>query len=171
MVSKDLNSKEKLWNENESPLYNHLFQSFDYWFYRIYWLFLGTKVFAFTILDFTFSNLYIGISKITLYLSKKDVPFLLSSLYTHKSTECHLPIKLFWFPSFFLFFLKRFIYLFNVYGYTVAVFRYTRKGIGSHYRWLWAAMWLLGIELRTSGRTLSALAWWAIFPAPLFFFF
>jgi len=38
---------------------------------------------------------------------------------------------------------------------------------GSHYRWLWAAMWLLGIELRTSGRAASALNHWAISPAPL----
>jgi hypothetical protein len=30
-------------------------------------------------------------------------------------------------------------------------------GIRSHYRWLWATMWLLGIELRTSGRAVSAL--------------
>jgi len=33
---------------------------------------------------------------------------------------------------------------------------------GSHYRWLWATMWLLGIELRTSGRGVSALNRWAI---------
>jgi len=31
------------------------------------------------------------------------------------------------------------------------------EGIGSHYRWLRATMWLLGIELRTSGRAVSAL--------------
>jgi hypothetical protein len=31
------------------------------------------------------------------------------------------------------------------------------KGTGSHYRWLSATMWLLGIELRTSGRLVSAL--------------
>jgi hypothetical protein len=31
------------------------------------------------------------------------------------------------------------------------------EGIGSHYRWLGATMWLLGIELRTSGRAVSAL--------------
>jgi hypothetical protein len=36
----------------------------------------------------------------------------------------------------------------------------------SHYRWLWATMWLLGIELRTSGRATSALNCWAISPAP-----
>ena len=26
------------------------------------------------------------------------------------------------------------------------------EGVGSHYRWLWATKWLLGIELRTLGR-------------------
>jgi hypothetical protein len=31
------------------------------------------------------------------------------------------------------------------------------EGIRSHYRWLWATMWVLGIELRTSGRAVSAL--------------
>ena len=36
------------------------------------------------------------------------------------------------------------------------------KGTRSHYRWLWAIMWLLGIELRTSGRAVSALNHWAI---------
>jgi hypothetical protein len=35
------------------------------------------------------------------------------------------------------------------------------EGIGSHYRWLWAATWLLGIELRTSGGAVSALNRWA----------
>ena len=38
------------------------------------------------------------------------------------------------------------------------------KGIGSHYR-LWAIMWLLGIELRTSGRAVSAFNPRAISPA------
>jgi hypothetical protein len=36
------------------------------------------------------------------------------------------------------------------------------EGIGSHYRWLWATM--LGTELRTFGRTVSALNRWAIAP-------
>jgi hypothetical protein len=31
------------------------------------------------------------------------------------------------------------------------------QGIRYHYRWLRATMWLLGIELRTSGRVVSAL--------------
>jgi hypothetical protein len=39
------------------------------------------------------------------------------------------------------------------------------EGIGSHYRWLWATMWLLGIELRTSGSADSALNCWAVSPA------
>jgi hypothetical protein len=43
------------------------------------------------------------------------------------------------------------------------------EGIESHYRWLWATMWLLGFELRTSGRVVSALNCWAISPAQIFF--
>jgi uncharacterized membrane protein YecN with MAPEG domain len=39
------------------------------------------------------------------------------------------------------------------------------EGILSHYRWLWATMWLLGTELRTSGIAVSVLNHWAISPA------
>lgn len=39
------------------------------------------------------------------------------------------------------------------------------EGTVSHYRWLWATMWLLGIELRSSGRAASALNCWDISPA------
>jgi hypothetical protein len=42
------------------------------------------------------------------------------------------------------------------------------EGIRSHYRWLWATMWLLGIELRTSGRVANILNHWTISPGPLF---
>jgi hypothetical protein len=42
----------------------------------------------------------------------------------------------------------------------------SEEGPGFHYRWLWATMWLLGIELRASGRAASALNCWAISPAP-----
>jgi hypothetical protein len=38
------------------------------------------------------------------------------------------------------------------------------EGIRSHYRWLWATMWLIGVELRTSGRAVIALNHWAISP-------
>jgi hypothetical protein len=38
----------------------------------------------------------------------------------------------------------------------------------SHYRWLWATMWLLGFELMTSGRAVGALNH---SPAPSIFFF
>jgi hypothetical protein len=44
------------------------------------------------------------------------------------------------------------------------------EGIRSHYRWLWATMWLLGIELRMSGRAVSAFNLWAISPAPVVVF-
>jgi hypothetical protein len=40
------------------------------------------------------------------------------------------------------------------------------EGIRSHYGWLWATMWLLGFELRTFRRAVSALNHWAISPAP-----
>ena len=56
------------------------------------------------------------------------------------------------------FFLKVFYFKLYLYEYTVAVFKHTGKeGIRSHYRWLWATMWLLGIELRTFERAASAL--------------
>ena len=45
--------------------------------------------------------------------------------------------------------------------YTVA-----EEGLRSHYGWLWATMWLLGFELRTFRRAVSALTCWAISPAP-----
>ena len=44
----------------------------------------------------------------------------------------------------------------------------SRVCIRSHYRWLWSTMWLLGIELRTYVRAVSALNLWAISPAPWF---
>jgi len=66
-------------------------------------------------------------------------------------------------PLFFFFFLK--IYL--LYITTLLLSSDTpEEGIRSHYRWLWATMWLLGIELRTSGRAVGALNHWAISPAP-----
>lgn len=53
-------------------------------------------------------------------------------------------------------FLKRFIYF--MYMSTLWLSSDTpEEGVRSHYRWLCATMWLLGIELRTSGRAVSAL--------------
>ena len=66
---------------------------------------------------------------------------------------------------FHLHFFLRFIYF--LYMSTLSLSSVTpEEGIGSHYRWLWATMWLLRIELRTSGRAASALNCWAISPAP-----
>jgi hypothetical protein len=66
-------------------------------------------------------------------------------------------------------FLKHFkIYLFYVYDSSICMYTCVpEEGIGSHYRWLWATMWLLGIELRTSGRAVSAHNLWAISLAPI----
>ena len=55
--------------------------------------------------------------------------------------------------------------LFIMHKYTVDVFGHTRRGVRSHYRWLWATMWLLGIEFRISRIAVSALNQWAISPA------
>ena len=41
------------------------------------------------------------------------------------------------------------------------------EGIRSHYRWLWATLLKLGIELRMSGGAASSLSGWTISPAPL----
>jgi hypothetical protein len=58
------------------------------------------------------------------------------------------------FQSPYLFFFFK-IYLFIICKYTVAVFRHSRKGVRSCYRWLWATMWLLGFELWTFGRAVG----------------
>jgi len=44
------------------------------------------------------------------------------------------------------------------------------EGIRSHYKWLWSTMWLLGINLRTSGRAVSTINLWAISLAQHFLF-
>ena len=68
------------------------------------------------------------------------------------------------------FFLKKKIYLFIMCTMVcLHVSLQTEVGTRSYYRWLWATVWLLGIELRTSGRTVNVLNHWAISPAPFFF--
>jgi hypothetical protein len=86
---------------------------------------------------------------------------------------CKLPDLLLgcWYPNFgpqdyTTSILLKNIYLF-IFLFIWVLFRHTlEECIGSHYRWLWTTMWLLGIELRTSGRAVSALNCWAISPAP-----
>jgi hypothetical protein len=72
-----------------------------------------------------------------------------------------------WFGFFFYIFLE--IYLF-IYFISMSTPLHSsdipEEAIRPHYRWLWATMWLLGIELQTSGRAVSALNPWAISPAP-----
>jgi hypothetical protein len=66
------------------------------------------------------------------------------------------------------FFLKIDLVIYFIYVSTLTLSSDTPEvGIISHYRWLWAIMWLLGTELRTSGRPVSALINWAISPASL----
>jgi hypothetical protein len=52
----------------------------------------------------------------------------------------------------FLFFLKTYLYEYNV-----AIFRHTRREHWISLQMVVSYQWLLGIELRTSGRALSAL--------------
>ena len=60
-----------------------------------------------------------------------------------------------------------YLYLFIIYPMVcLHVFLQTEVGTRSYYRWLWATIWLLGIELRTSRRAVNALNHWAISPAP-----
>ena len=64
------------------------------------------------------------------------------------------------------FFKKKIIYLLCI-QYSVCMYACRpEESTRSHYRWLWATMWLLGIELRTFGRAGNALNFWAISPAP-----
>jgi hypothetical protein len=71
------------------------------------------------------------------------------------------------FPFPFFFFFKDLVIYFMYVG-TLSLSSDTPEdSIRSHYRWLWATMWLLGIELRTSGRAASALNCWATSPARL----
>jgi len=65
-----------------------------------------------------------------------------------------------WFDGFF-----KSIFLEKIYFMHVNI-QWLSSDIRYHYRWLWATMWLLGIELRTSERAVSALNRWTISPAP-----
>ena len=65
----------------------------------------------------------------------------------------------------FNFFFKIFIYLLCIQCSACMCACGPEEGARSHCRWLSATMWLLGIELRTSGRADSALTLWAISPA------
>ena len=70
-----------------------------------------------------------------------------------------------------LFLFLIFIYLLCI-QYPVCVYACRpEEGTRPYYRWLWATMWLLGIELRTFGRADNALNHWAISPAPSVLFF
>jgi hypothetical protein len=71
-----------------------------------------------------------------------------------------------------LFFFKKKRIIYFIYVSTLLLFLDTpEEGIKPHYRWLWANMWLLGIELRTSGRAVSALNQWAISLTQIFYIF
>ena len=85
----------------------------------------------------------------------------------HWLQESHsLWIKL---HSLFFFFLELFLYFMYISSLYLPSGA-PEEGIWSHYRWLWVTMWLLAIELRTSGRTVSVPNCWAISSARHSFF-
>jgi hypothetical protein len=57
--------------------------------------------------------------------------------------------------------------LFYLYGYSVAVFRHTRRGHRIPLQMVVSHLQLQGIELRTSGKAVSALNCWAMSPDPM----
>ena len=73
------------------------------------------------------------------------------------------------FFSFLPFFLSLSLFLSFIYISTLMLSSETpEEGFGSHYRWLWATIWLLEIEPRATGRAASALNHWAISPVLYF---
>jgi hypothetical protein len=62
------------------------------------------------------------------------------------------------------FFLKKNLFIYIMYMSALSSCT-PADSIWAHYRCLWTTMWLLGIELRASGRTVSALSHWATSPA------
>jgi hypothetical protein len=92
----------------------------------------------------------------TQFLTKKLIDFISLVQFTHPSTS-HLQRHQ----------ILLFLLLYFMCMSTLSLSSNTpEEGTRSHYKRLWAIMWLLGIELGTSGRAVSALNCWAISPAP-----
>jgi len=115
-----------------------------------YFLYLIMK-YAFT-LGFYYNSIYSRERKTNICFTKGFIPSRLFGL----DLLCEPLIH-------YLFF---FFKIYFIYMSTLWLSDRPEKGIGSHYRWLCATMWLLGIKFGTSGRAVSALNCWAISPAP-----
>jgi hypothetical protein len=91
-------------------------------------------------------------------LEKYNVPSALVLLFTplpHQTGSRHSLIQ--WI-SWGILLKKNYLFIYFMYVSALSLSSDTsEEGVRSHYRWLWATMWLLGIELRTSWRTVSAL--------------
>jgi hypothetical protein len=88
----------------------------------------------------------------------------------NKKTTWSFPKHISQYSGILFYFLK--FYLFISYMSTLWLSLDTPEGgIRSHYRWLWATMWVLGIELTTSGRAVPAYNHWAVSPAPILWYF
>ena len=69
--------------------------------------------------------------------------------------------------SFIFFYFLKFLLIYLLYVNTLWLSSDTpEEGVRSCYGWLWATIWLLGFELMTFRRAVSALNCWAISPAP-----
>jgi hypothetical protein len=80
-------------------------------------------------------------------------------------------LLLFCFVCFYYYYYFKDLFIYFIYMSILSLSSDTpEEGVRSHYRWLWATMWLLGIELRTSGRAVSVLNHWAISPATFIIF-
>jgi hypothetical protein len=66
---------------------------------------------------------------------------------------------------FFLFFKKNYLFISCTWVHCCCLQTHQKRASEPHYRWLWATMWLLGTELRTSERAVRAPDHWAISPA------
>jgi hypothetical protein len=64
-----------------------------------------------------------------------------------------------------VFFFKIYLFISCMCVYCRCLQTHQKKASDPHYRWLWVTMWLMGIELRTSGRAVSLLNCWVISPA------
>jgi hypothetical protein len=65
-----------------------------------------------------------------------------------------------------LFFKKIYLFISCMWAHCSYLQTHQKRALDPHYSWLWATMWLLGIELRIFGKAVSALNPWAISPAP-----
>jgi hypothetical protein len=123
------------------------------------------------LLSFSFDFLFIIFTFISLWLFISDY-FFLNSIFI--ISLFHLSVYFFHCRYKGIQFIFELIFIRFIYFMYMSILLLSsgtpEEGIRSHYRCLWATMWLLGIELMTSRIAVSALNYWAISPALNTFF-